>query len=428
MINKKFYWLAPVLLGLFVFMANRHFQALGIPNTWIVPINFLSFLYLIGLLGFAESNKTYRYRKTNRLNAVVIIPIFNEDPKTFRRSLESIEKQTLTPSFIHIIDDGSTSKECQKEYRDWKKSSKLKSRYTYNKVNQGKREVQAIGFRANKKAEIFITIDSDTVLDKNAIKNGLRPFGEPKVMSVAGLLVGLNSNKNLLTRLVDLGFVSSFLNGRAAWSRVNSVTVNCGGLAFYRSEVVNKYLEEYLAQTVMGKKASSGDDRMMTNLALLEGWTVFQSNSVGYTALPENISHLVRQRVRWWRSFFWGGVWLLRRFSTDRLVWWLVVWQFVSFAFYTSVFITLLSTSFKAGSVPWGFILYLMFTLSYVRSIRYLALELPGLKLKDRIITFALAPLSSLLHFFICSVLQYYGLLTVGSTGWGTRKQVEVQT
>lgn len=308
---------------------------------------------------------------------------------------------------------------------EWKKQTKLNATYIY-KPNSGKRDAQAIGFRNDLEADVFVTIDSDTVLDKNAIKNGMRPFGEPKVMSVAGLLVGLNDRANLLTRLTDLGFVNSFINGRAAWSRLRSVAVNCGGLAFYRASVVHKYLDEYVNQTVFGRKASSGDDRILTNFALLEGWAVFQENSIGYTVLPERMKHLIKQRIRWWRSFFWGGVWLIRRFSPARLVWWLVTWQFISFIFYSFIIVSLIVSSARLGSIPWMFFIYLSFGLAYIRSIRFLTIKLDRRQLKDQLITFVLAPLSSILHFFLCSVLQYVGLATVFNTGWGTRKKVEV--
>jgi hypothetical protein len=62
----------------------------------------------------------------------------------------------------------------------------------------------------------------DTLLDEQAIENGLQPFAKPKVMSVAGMLIGLNRRHSLLTRLVDLaGHTDSTLNTRAchSWRR-----------------------------------------------------------------------------------------------------------------------------------------------------------------------------------------------------------------
>jgi hypothetical protein len=37
-----------------------------------------------------------------------------------------------------------------------------------------------------------------------------------------------------------------------------------------------------------------------------------------------------------------------------------------------------------------------------------------------------MAPLSTMLHLYLTTFLRYIGLLSVRSTGWGTRKSVEV--
>jgi hypothetical protein len=37
-----------------------------------------------------------------------------------------------------------------------------------------------------------------------------------------------------------------------------------------------------------------------------------------------------------------------------------------------------------------------------------------------------MAPLSTLLHLYLSTLLRYVGLLSVQSTGWGTRQSVEV--
>lgn len=424
----RFGILAPLLLSVvFVILANRHWDALGLSQALQTPFNLTAFVYLAGLLLFAHLNKTHHYPLAKAMKTCVVIPVFNEDPATFLQMLESIDQQSHKPDRVHIIDDASDNKACKKVFDKWAKQTPIKdTEYTYRKINTGKREVQAVGFRAAPDAEVFVTIDSDTVLDPDAIKNGLLPFGDPTIMSVAGYLVGLNYKTNLLTRLTDLGFVTSFINGRAAWSYFRSVAVNCGGLAFYRATVVSKHLDEYLTQTIRGQQAKSGDDRILTNFALLEGGAVFQENCIGYTLLPEKFSHLTRQRLRWWRSFFWGGVWLIRRFPMNRLVWWLVTWQFVSFISYSIVLVSILFLSLQNMQFPWGFIIYLALVLSYIRALRYLTTKIPGRSFWSQLGIYLMAPLSTALHFFLCSMLQYAGLATVFKMGWGTRQKVEV--
>lgn len=427
--GRKYYWVVfTALLATLLLLLNYHIGHIAVPVHWQTPINLLAFSWFFSTVLLAHANQQFKaspFDNLHKFNTCVVVPAYNEDPICFRAMLDSLDRQTHKPDFIYISDDGSKSPECRRAYNDWKKTTTIPSKY-YKHKNMGKREAQAFAFREMKNADIFITIDSDTTLDEKAIENGLIPFLHPKVMSVAGLLLGLNYNTNLLTRLTEIGFITSFLNGRAAWSRLRSVAVNCGGLAFYRATIVRKHLDEYLNQTVFGKPAKSGDDRIMTNFALLEGWAVYQENSVGYTLLPEKVKHLLKQRVRWWRSFFWGGVWLIRRFSPSRVVWWLVTWQFCSFVLYTIIFAAVaVSLPTHWQHIPVLTVGYLLL-LSYVRNARYLSIKRPDMTLPQQLYMYLLSPLSSILYFFICTCLQYVGLATIKDTSWSTRKKVEV--
>lgn len=426
--TRKYYWLpAAIVLAVVVALIDYHWRKLHFPITWAVIVNLASFLWIIGQLGLAHTNEEFQATKRElaRFNVAVIVPCYNEDPVTFRAMLDSFERQTRKPDSIVVVDDGSKTLEAKEAFIKWRKTSTIKATFL-RQVNSGKREAQAKAFRVTPEADIYITVDSDTVLDERAVEQGLKPFAHYRVMSVAGLLVSLNYRANLLTRLVDLGFVTSFMNGRSSWSKMHSVAVNCGGLAFYRASVVRKYLDEYLNHTVLGVKSTCGDDRMMTNFALLDGWTVFQESSVGYTLMPTKLKHLTKQRIRWWRSFFWGSEWLLRRFSMKRLVWWLVTYQLISFLLYTIIVpVVLIISPITHHAFPLLFFAYI-FVLAYVRDIRYLSIKRPDQSYGQQLLTYALAPISTILHTYLCTVLQYVGLATFYKMNWNTREVVEV--
>lgn len=426
--TRKGYWIpVAIILIVLVALVNYHADKFHLPVTWVVAVNIASFLWIMLQILLAHLNPEYKAtrRELARFNVSVIIPCYNEDAVTFRAMLDSLNNQTRLPDSIHVVDDGSKTDDCALMFKDWQKTTTITATYT-RQVNSGKREAQARAFALSPEATIYVTLDSDTVLDERAIEQGLKPFARKDVMSVAGLLLSLNDRSNLLTRLIDLGFVTSFMNGRAAWSQMHSVAVNCGGLAFYRASIVRKYLYEYLNHTVLGVKATCGDDRMLTNFALLDGWTVFQESSVGYTLIPDRLNHLTKQRVRWWRSFFWGSEWLLRRFSMKRLVWWLVAYQLVSFALYTVIVpFVLILTPLVNQHLPLAFFAYI-FVLSYIRDIRYLSIKRPDQPYRQQLLTYLLAPLSTLLHMYLCTVLQYVGLVTFYKMNWNTRATVEV--
>lgn len=370
------------------------------------------------------------------LRVTVIVPVYHEDLPTLRRLLASLAAQTRPVQRIHIVNDGSTlaTGPDGREFDDvaaavdgWRPFMPRGIELRYDRIsNSGKRHAQAVAIRADPEADVFATVDSDTVLDQQAVEHGLAPFSRRKVTAVAGLLLTLNYDANLLTRLIDISFVTSFLIGRASWSRLSSVTVNCGGLAFYRAGVVRKWLDDYLTQTVLGNQAMSGDDRMLTTYALLEGRTAFQQSSVGYTLVPARLSHLTKQRLRWWRSWGWGNLWIIRHFPITRVAWWLVAWQIVELVLWTIAWpVVLIADPLRDHHFPWAFFVY-MAMLSYVRTTKYLTVRYEGRRFRSQLASFMLAPLSGLLSLYVCSVLQYPGLATFARTGWGTRAQVEV--
>ena len=426
-----------------------HVGQLGMTN-WRIPIIMISFIWLVVIIGAAHMNlpATNQPPKNAYGKTACVITVWNEDPVAFRKMLETLDIQNFHLTTLFVINDGSYTLQTDNRGREvkvkdnsleavfyeWKRQSRIVDAVYHYQEHAGKRHAQAWAFEQMRARGVagapnyIVTVDGDTILDQHAIFNGLRPFDDPKVMSVAGLLVGLNANTNLLTRVINLGFESSFMNGRAAWSRFKSVAVNCGGLAIYRADVVFTHLHEYTNQTVFGRPANSGDDRIMTGYAALHGKTVFQEDCVGYTLLPKHIKHLTKQRCRWWRSFWWGGVWLLKRMPINRTIWWLVLSQYVTFVLYSVVFPTVLIIDpIIHQKFPWEFFVYVFF-LSYLRTARTLQIKRPDISTKSQIVTYLWAsPANTLINLWLCTMLQWYGLFTFWNMGWNTRTQgVEV--
>jgi hyaluronan synthase len=362
--------------------------------------------------------------KSRRL--VVVMAAYNEDYVTLVNCLQSLGKQSHLPSKIYIVDDGSADPAvAQRAVAAVSVGFPCEISLSYQE-NQGKRHAQVAAFVQELDAWIYVTMDSDTILDRYALEELVHGFADESVTAVGGVLMGLNAQTNLLTRLLDLGLTSSFLNGRAQLSTLGSVIVHCGGLAAYRSDVVLRYLRFYANQKVLGAPVSCGDDRMLTTLALIHGKSVTQETSIGYTLLPENLSHLTRQRIRWWRSFFWGGMWLIRNMPLTRIAWWLVAWQFVSFTLYSFVTpIVLIALPIIENRFPWE-LLACVGLIAYIRSVRFLSIRQPGRSEIDHIVSFLLAPIAAYFNFYLCFCLQFVGLLTLNNTSWGTRSVVEV--
>ena len=353
----------------------------------------------------------------------VIVSFYNEDPRAFLRCLESIQAQSRPADEIWVIDDGSSDDICLRIARTALLGTPGASIHR-RPTNAGKRYGQAFAF-ARARCDILMTVDSDTVLDREAIAQGLVPFADPEVKAVAGTVRALNHRANLLTRLVDLRYANAFSFERAAYSHVGSVVCCCGSLSFFRADVVRAQLEDFLSQTFLGVHIQYGDDRRLTQYALLAGKVVLQDTSVGYTLVPERLSHYRRQQLRWNKSFFRESLWALRRFGPRRWPFWislveLAVWLGFSASLLTAVYIHPLVTHHM---IPWHYGAYAI-VLAYARNVRYFGR--PDETMAWQLSTFALAPLYALLHVILLTPLRLWALLTLRRTQWGTRGSVEV--
>ena len=98
-----------------------------------------------------------------------------------------------------------------------------------------------------------MTLDSDSVLDPAAIREGLKPFADPESGLSGGdgahLQLGLGHPHG------PNGAVDDHLPGPSSglqWSQLGCVLVNSGGLAFPRAAVVRAVLPAYLSETFFG--------------------------------------------------------------------------------------------------------------------------------------------------------------------------------
>jgi hyaluronan synthase len=360
----------------------------------------------------------------------IVVPLYNEDPDLFRCVLASIASQTRPPDRVWIVDDGSASGECRALARRWavEQAASFDVRVHAFPENRSKRFAQAHAFERDQDADIFVTLDSDTVMAPDAVEECLKAFADPGVFGVAGLVLGLNWKRSLLTRVIDIEFVTNFIQGRAALGKLGSVLTTCGSLAAYRAAPCREHLDEYLRETFLGSPVQNGDDRKLTQYSLLRGQVVFQETFIGRAALPESLGHLVRQRTRWYTSFYRGSLWMLRHMPLTRLPYWLTVVNVARFVGQTVLLggFLVLAPRIDWSHVALGGLVYLV-TYWYLRGLRYLAFRRADMALRDQLLAFALGPLVTLLYAVVLTPTSYYAITKLRSGRWLTRVVVEVR-
>jgi hyaluronan synthase len=382
------------------------------------------FLLLGAKLGASLRHRPIVASRPPALSVAVVVPFYNEDPAILVRAVRSIASQTYRPQHIIVIDDGSPNPAARNAVAALGIDGLS---LVVQPTNRGKREALAVGFRMAPHVDTYLGVDSDTVLEPNALEEVLKPFADPEVTCVTGLVMASNHDRNLLTRLIDLRYANAFLYERAAYSRLGSVLCACGSLALYRASVVHRHLDDFLGQTFLGQPAVFGDDRRMTNYALLEGKAVLQQSAVAWTAVPERLGHFVRQQVRWNKSFWRESLWAIRHLGVGKPALWLSLLELTSWITFTIMLIAALIVA-PATAGKTALIIYLGYLclLAYGRSVRFFDVTRRETTRRRQLGTFALAPVYGILHLGLLLPLRFYSLLTLRSGSWGTRQQVEV--
>jgi hyaluronan synthase len=233
----------------------------------------------------------------------VIVPAFNEGKQVWK-TLQSLVASDYPKDKLEIlaIDDGSKDdtwywmQKAAAEYPD-------RIRAIRQPRNQGKRAALTEGFKIGK-GDYFVTVDSDSTVEPNTIRNLLSPMiRDPKIGAMAGNVRILNKHEGLLPIMQETRFMYSFEFVRSAQSMVGAVICTPGALSGYRRSAVMNALSFWSTQTFMGKPATIGEDRAMTNQILKQGYTVkFQRNAYVYTNVPTTLKGTAKMFLRWARS------------------------------------------------------------------------------------------------------------------------------
>jgi len=281
-------------------------------RTYHKPLMALGAAYSLAFIMF-QAVRTYlwwRYRPFALTpgplpRVTVIIPAYNEGAMV-EKALYSVAESDYPADRLEIfcIDDGSKDD-------TWEYMQRAKARYPglirliRFPENRGKREALVAGFTQGR-GEIFITVDSDSVIEAGTLKQIVAPMlQDPKIGGVAGNVKVYNRSANLITRMLWVRFVLAFDFLRASQSAYRFVFCTPGALSAYRREAILPILEEWRHQTFLGAPCTIGEDRAFTNLILRQGFdTVYQRNAVVYTTVPETYKGMCRMFLRWDRSNF----------------------------------------------------------------------------------------------------------------------------
>ena len=241
----------------------------------------------------------------------VVVPVYNEHPDDLQRCCASLAAQDYPGTLrVVLVDDGSPNRSAVLPVLE-----RFDARDGWTvllaEVNAGKRAAQHAALELCR-AELVLTIDSDTQVAADAVSRLVEQFDDPRVGAATGSVRVSNAGSTLLTRLVDLRYWVAFHQERASHALFGAVLCCSGPLSMYRRRVLLSVWPRYVGQTFRGVPCTYGDDRHLTNLVLAEGWrTSFAPYATCATSAPPGLQGYLAQQLRWNKSYYRELLWTL---------------------------------------------------------------------------------------------------------------------
>lgn len=296
--------------------------------------------YNMKKLMFIDYDRIFHSRITPTIS--ILVPSYNEE-KTIVENVRSLLLLKYPVFEIVVINDGSHDNTIEvlkqafslkKEDRICRKSIETKPLKGYykslshsnlvvlDKENGGKADALNCGVNIAK-YDYFCAIDSDVIIENDALLKAIRPIVEDPEHVVAcggiiriangcdiknGQIVQVKLYKNPLVIFQIIEYLRGFLTGRTALSHLNSLLIISGAFGIFKKELV-KIIGGYSTNTV-------GED--MELVVRLHRYLrsekkkyriVFISDPTCWTEVPESLNMLGRQRNRWHRGLIDSIIW-----------------------------------------------------------------------------------------------------------------------
>jgi cellulose synthase/poly-beta-1,6-N-acetylglucosamine synthase-like glycosyltransferase len=336
-----------IVIGLGLFLAakaefrsdtsNDAFYLYGIAVTSIVLVQMAVAFGRYRDLAVASPSVLATAGSTEASSLVTCILAVHNEAMIIEDCLRSLVAQTYANKEIIVVDDASTDG-----------TDAILARFARvhpitvisMPTNVGKKRALGAGLLAAR-GTIYAFTDSDSIWAPDALARCVLILDKHRnVGAVSGHCRALNSEHNLLTKIQDSWYEGQFSIRKAFESAFSAVTCVSGPLAVFRKEAVHNYIPAWEADSFLGQEFRFATDRTLTGYVLVgahvgdklkrkhrgspfleedfpaRNWEIVYCRSAkSWTAVPDSVSKLVKQQVRWKKSF------LRNMFFTGRHYW-----------------------------------------------------------------------------------------------------------
>src|ERR1700739_2994892 len=247
----------------------------------------------------AKAKKDYTYEPA----VSVLMPCYNEG-KTVYETIESISKSNYPNHKFEVIaqDDCSADDSYEWMLRAQRDFTNIRIRTGRNAVNSGKAR-SGCNARQLSTAEVIISIDSDCIFHPDAIRELTACFAEPTMGSVGGRVGVRNPNESIITAIQTIVSYTAFQLYKIPENWTRSVCCISGCLFAIRRTLLLEIEPAIRARNWFGIPVDQGADRFLTHQTLLRGYgTYINNDALCWTTVPNTLSVLFKQQLRWRRS------------------------------------------------------------------------------------------------------------------------------
>ena len=279
----------------------------------------------------------------------IIVPVRNEEDN-IENCVLSCLKSTYSNKEVIIINDASTDKTGEildRIKRDYSDTLNI----VHLEKNVGKKHAIEQGTKIAK-GDFYVFMDSDCNMADDAVENIVKIFISDKNIGAltAHGRVRDAQNGNILQKIQDVWFDGQFRILKGMESSFSSLTCCSGALSAFRREAIQAHMYEWAHDKFLGSEFKFATDRRLTAFVLgAKKNRKNQNNSINYitnqenndncpfkwklkyspsikvyVGVPENITSLIKQQIRWRKSFIrsifaTGGIYWRRPFPAALL-------------------------------------------------------------------------------------------------------------
>ncbi|KTC86616.1 glycosyltransferase family 2 protein [Legionella brunensis] len=287
-------------------------MALSTQNLWFFIAFFFPFVillelpfYLINLIyvirGWLRIHFNNQQQPTFHPLISVVITAYSESKEELEISLRSVVEQLYCGKIevLFVIDDAKRNyqtvysmKQLALKYQNIQNCS---IRIIEKKTRGGHASSMNLGLKMAR-GEILVMIDADTSIDNLTLIKITKHFTDPNVIAVSGAIRVRNWRETFLTKLQALEYMIGIQLGRFGLTEINITNNISGAFGVFRTQFLRQ---------IGGWMSGTAEDLDLTLRihAYCRRYPQFrivnEPESIAWTAAPNTLRRLLKQRMRW---------------------------------------------------------------------------------------------------------------------------------